>query len=71
MAVTQDRWAAGDLSVRWPGIGGESPEQVATRGSRGLLVRTALAIFCVPPSQLTLSASRASHLRGADRAGES
>jgi hypothetical protein len=43
MAVTQDRWAAGDLSVRWPGIGGESPEQVATRGSRGLLVRTALA----------------------------
>eukprot|EP01043_Picozoa_sp_COSAG02_P000636 COSAG02_NODE_12_length_58022_cov_242.077379_19_plen_88_part_00 len=44
MATTQDQWAAGDLSVRWPGIGGESPEQVATRGVRGLLVRPLLAL---------------------------
>ena len=42
MAATQDQWATGDLSARWPGIGGESPEQVATRGTRGLLVRPLL-----------------------------
>ena len=44
MAATQDQWVTGDLSVRWPGIGGESPEQVATRGTRGLLVRPLLLI---------------------------
>ena len=43
MAAIQDQWAAGDWSVRWPGIGGESPEQVVTRGMRGLLVRVLLA----------------------------
>ena len=53
MAATQDQWAAGDFGVRWPGIGGESPEQVATRGVRGLLVS--------PPCRGT-TASRTSFL---------
>ena len=56
MAITQDQWAAGDLSVRWPGIGGESPEQLATRGLRGLLVRLLLAL---PFTSSTLAADAA------------
>ena len=59
MAAIQGQWATGDLSVRWPGIGGESPEQVVTRGMRGLLVRTVLA---TPLSSRAADVDRAARL---------